>query len=100
MKPLIFAGTVEGRQLAEALSKRGIRPTVSVATPYGGSLLRGLDAEILCGRLDRPQMASLMRREGFTLVLDATHPYAAEVTATIRAACGETGLPYLRLRRE
>ena len=33
-------------------------------------------------------------------MLDATHPYAAEVTENIRAACQNTGFPYQRVLRE
>ena len=34
------------------------------------------------------------------MVLDATHPYAAEVTENIRTACQNTGLEYRRVLRE
>ena len=33
-------------------------------------------------------MKALMERENPRVVIDATHPYAAEVTANIRLACG------------
>ena len=38
--------------------------------------------------------------QGYTLVIDATHPYAVEVTKNIRAAAEKAGLPYLRLLRQ
>ena len=38
--------------------------------------------------------------EGYTLVIDATHPYAVEVTKNIRSAAEAAGLPYLRLLRQ
>lgn len=34
------------------------------------------------------------------LVIDATHPYAAEVTQNIKAACEKTGSSYVRVLRE
>ena len=37
--------------------------------------------------------------EAGALVIDATHPYASEVTANIKAACAESGAEYLRLLR-
>ena len=37
---------------------------------------------------------------GYTLVIDATHPYAVEVTKNIRAAAQAAGLPCLRLLRQ
>ena len=36
---------------------------------------------------------------GFSHCIDATHPYAREVTQNIRAACEAAGIPYLRLKR-
>lgn len=95
---LIFGGTTEGRLLAEYCVRNGINADVSVATEYGASLLpEGIS--ILCGRLDAREMTELIR-SGYSAVVDATHPYAVEATANIRAACEETGTNCLRLIRK
>ncbi|UWP59741.1 bifunctional cobalt-precorrin-7 (C(5))-methyltransferase/cobalt-precorrin-6B (C(15))-methyltransferase [Ruminococcus gauvreauii] len=97
---LIFAGTLEGRTIAEFLSKYHIETYVCVATQYGESLLpKGGSLKISHERLDRDQMKALMERENPRVVIDATHPYAAEVTANIRLACEAAKKPYLRLLR-
>ena len=100
-KVLLFAGTIEGRMVAEFLRKHEIRTWVCVATEYGGSLIPE-DAVIHVSeeRLNQQQMEALMRRLEGVLVVDATHPYAAEVTANIRNAAKRTGCEYLRLLRE
>lgn len=100
-KVLLFAGTIEGRMVAEFLRKHEIRTWVCVATEYGGSLISE-DAVIHVSeeRLDQQQMEALMRKLEGVLVVDATHPYAAEVTANIRNAAERTGCEYLRLLRE
>ncbi|WP_130849731.1 precorrin-6A reductase [Intestinimonas timonensis] len=98
MKVLLFGGTGEGRALAEWMLARGLDATVCVATEYGETLLpEGVKVHV--GRLDAGEMAALMA-DGYTLVIDATHPYAVEVTENIRAASERTGLPYLRLLRQ
>lgn len=98
MKLLIFGGTTEGRILAEELSALGAEVAVSVATQAGAEGLAGADGiRVLTGRLDRSGMEALL--PGFDLCVDATHPYAAEATAAIRAACKSTGTPRLRLLR-
>ena len=98
---LLFAGTTEGRELAERLSEAGVPCTVSVATEYGAQVLGpGEGRTVLQGRLTGEQMESLIREEGFTCVVDATHPFATEVSAQIRKACEETDVPYLRLARD
>ena len=98
---LIFAGTTEGRELAEHLAGAGVRCTVSVATEYGAQILGpGKGRTVLQGRLTQEQMEFLIREEGYTCVVDATHPFATEVSAQIRKACEETKVPYLRLARD
>ena len=103
---LIFAGTTEGRELAEYLSRQEIQTHVCVATEYGGQLL-GEDAyrTVHAGRLTADAMCALMEElaegtAGGLLVVDATHPYAAEVSANILAACKVSGAKYIRLLRE
>jgi precorrin-6x reductase len=97
---VLFGGTTEGRQLAEFLAQAGIPALVCVATALGqeqAPVAPGLSCHV--GRLDRTQMVDLLRRTAPQLVVDATHPYAAVVTANLRAACAESGLAYLRVRR-
>lgn len=96
MRVLLFGGTAEGRTLAEWLSAQGIPFTVCVATEYGETLLPE-DMDVRTGRIDQAGMEDLM--PGYTLAVDATHPYAAAVTENIRAAAEKTGLPLLRLLR-
>lgn len=100
-KLLLFAGTQEGRELAEFCSSHGITGHVCVATEYGGQLLpvkQGL--EVSHQRLSGQEMEALMEKLQGPLVIDATHPYATVVTENIRAACQKTGCEYLRLVRK
>ena len=94
---LIFGGTTEGRELAEFCAENSITADVSVATEYGASLLPD-SMNVLCGRLDAEQMTALIRN-GYSAVIDATHPYAVEATENIRRACTAAGTEYLRLIR-
>ena len=98
---LIFAGTTEGRRLAECLSQAEIPSLVCVATEYGETLLpRGQFVHHHAGRLSEPEMEALMKEQSFHAVIDATHPYAVEVSANIRKAAAQAGLSYRRLLRE
>lgn len=115
----IFAGTTEGRQLAQFLGsqqffgsrqvpgdqhvcgRQRIRTTVCVATEYGGELIPQQEGiEVLTGRLLPEEIVRLFRERGFDMVIDATHPYATAVTENIRSACRECGVVCHRLRRE
>ncbi len=99
---LVFGGTTEGREIAGWLSARGAcSVVVSSLTEYGGSLVEGLpNVESLTGRLLPDAMEQLMRDRAFACVVDATHPYAAGVSASIATACGKTSTPLLRVIRE
>ena len=100
-KVIVFAGTTEGRQLAQFLEKRQVSAHICVATEYGEQLLgENENLEISHERLDKTQMEELILKNQKPLVIDATHPYAAEVTKNIQAACESTGAEYLRVLRE
>lgn len=98
---LIFAGTTEGRELSEILSKKKIEHTVCVATEYASLLIKDNEyAKVHCERLDAYEMVSMIKEGGFALVIDATHPYAYEVSDNIKSAAKETGIKYIRLKRD
>ena len=100
---LLFAGTSEGRQIAEALQKYAVSVCVFTATEYGSSLIEETDwLQVRNGRLDADAMEVVFRNESKekALVIDATHPYAVEVSANIQKACEKTGREYLRVQRE
>ena len=101
-KVLVFGGTSEGRELVSWLAARAdCQITASSATDYGGSLIQeGPRVRSLAGRLPEAEIEALMRRERFTCVVDATHPYATSITASIERAAKSTGTPLLRLLRE
>ncbi|MDY3619038.1 precorrin-6A reductase [Agathobaculum sp.] len=98
MNVILFAGTSEGRALAEFLAEHGQKATVCVATEYGEAVLPTLPGVgVRRGRLSEAQMEELF--SAGDLVIDATHPYAAEVTENVRAACARTDAQYIRLCR-
>ena len=117
MNILIFGGTTEGRMLAQAISelhKDRHSVTVSVATSVGAHELAGINGiKVIVGRLDEEEMVRLFSEKGsdggcedradmhlpYDLVVDATHPYAVEVSANIRSAAARTGVSLVRLVR-
>lgn len=100
-KILLFAGTTEGRLLTEYLIKKPVQLHVCVATEYGRSLLPASPRlTVSSHRMDSAEMTDFMEREKFDLVMDATHPYASEVTKSIRAACEQTHIFYQRISRD
>ncbi len=98
-KVLVFGGTTEGRRIYDFLRRHEIAVTLSVATAYGKQVLEA-DDHVIQGRLTCDQMVVLMREDEFSLVIDATHPYATVATETIQEACQKTATAYVRLARQ
>lgn len=96
----IFGGTTEGRVIAEWCVNHHVKAFVSVATDYGSKLLPGSKyLEILENRLDSEQMMRIFREKEISIVIDATHPYAVEVSRNISTACSECGVKKFRIIR-
>ena len=99
-KAIVFAGTTEGYALCEFLAENRVSVYACAATEYGGSLLQENEfLHVSAGRLKTEDMEELFRKENPAIVLDATHPYAAEVTKNIRTACESAGVLYQRILR-
>ena len=109
----LIAGTGEGPRLAAALLQAGWLVRVSVVSqaaarayaPHPGLQL----AAGAIGSLS-PQQTPLdgvrqelerarARHQPYRWVIDASHPFASRITAALAQACGEAGVPLLRLRR-
>ena len=97
---LLFAGTTEGRRIAEALADQPVTLTVSVATEYGETLIAPAgNVRVLFGRKNADEIEALISETQASLLIDATHPYAVEVTKTLKAVCASTGTEYVRVLR-
>lgn len=95
---LVLGGTAEARELADLLDSAGAQVISSLAgrvpdprLPAGEVRIGGFGgvsglAEFLAGR-------------GIRQVVDATHPFAAGITANAVAACARVGTPLIVLRR-
>lgn len=99
---LVFGGTSEGRELVEWLSARATCAViVSALTEYGGLLVEGLPrVEPITGALSAEAMKRLMHTRNVACVIDATHPYAVQVSAEIEASARACGIPRYRVLRE
>ena len=99
---ILFGGTTEGRLLAGYLSDKSIKTLVCTATEYGGELVNITSSSITIttGRKDESEIRALLKIHRPRLVIDATHPYASDVTKNLRSACEAEKSEYLRVLRE
>ena len=95
---LIFGGTTEGRLLAEFCAESRIYADICVATDLGANLLpKSNYINIMTGKKNKDEIAEILQKRRYIAIIDATHPYAAEVTENIKSVCGE--IKYIRVKR-
>lgn len=96
-KILILGGTTEARQLAGKLAARA-SVTLSLAGRTESPVAQGVPVRS-GGFGGADGLADHLRKEPIDLLIDATHPYAAQISANAAQAARVTGVPILALRR-
>lgn len=98
----VAAGTQDGRELAKFLLEHGYDVAVSVVSHYGEQLLadcRGQNLIINDQPLDRAEMETYLKQHKIRLLVDASHPYAVNVSQNAMEVCRTLGIPYIRYER-
>ena len=97
----VAAGTQDGRELAGFLLEQGFRVVASVVSRYGEQLLRQYQGILINDQpLDEVGLADYMRQHAVKVFVDASHPYAANVSRNAMAACSRLSVPYIRYERQ
>ncbi|MDQ7093452.1 precorrin-6A reductase [Desulfosporosinus sp. PR] len=99
MKLFVMAGTEDGRQLAEALKKRGHDVLVSTLTAYGADLVSEQGLSVRSGAMNAELLTEFLNSNSYTALVDATHPYALRVKEIAQKVCAELSVPYFRWER-
>ncbi|MGE6741085.1 cobalt-precorrin-6A reductase [Allorhizobium pseudoryzae] len=96
---LILGGTTEARQLAERLGETGrFRLELSLAGRTKAPVRQPVPLRI-GGFGGAEGLGRYLTEHGFDLLVDATHPYAAKISANAARAADLTGIPLVTLRR-
>jgi precorrin-6A/cobalt-precorrin-6A reductase len=99
----VAAGTQDGRELAKYLLDNGYDVAASVVSHYGEQLLadcRGRNFIINDKPLDQQQLEEYLRVHDIRLFVDASHPYAVNMSQNGLTACKNLQLPYIRYERD
>lgn len=100
MKIFLTAGTEDGRKLAEFLARHGHEVTASVVSDYGKKILQQHDGiKISDKKLDADELTKILRENFFDALVDASHPYAVNVSQNAIDACRRTKIFYVRFER-
>jgi cobalt-factor III methyltransferase len=97
----VFSGTSDGNALARALAEAGHAVVVSSASDYGAeqATLNCPGVTTVSGRLGLERRRELLRQSGARRIVDATHPYASDMSRQLIELAAGLGLPYLRFER-
>lgn len=98
---LVIGGTSDSYQLIEKLLSQEEKVMATVTTDYGQKLLREkFEIKIVKKRLGSSELYNLIKKEKIKAVVDATHPFAEEITKNAVRAAAEAEIEYLRFERE
>lgn len=98
MRALILGGTSDANRLADAAARAGLDAIYS----YGGRTRTPLSQPLstrIGGFGGVSGLVAYIHHEGITHVVDATHPFAAEMSRNAVAACAMTRTPLIALAR-
>lgn len=98
MTTLVLAGSGEARVLCQALADRGVTAVASLAGEARVPTNLGLPTRI-GGFGGRNGFREFLEKQQVTQVIDATHPFADQMTATAASVCAKLGVAHLVLQR-
>jgi len=100
-KIMVMAGTSDAHNIISELSAwKEIHILATATTTHGAELARisGAD-DVVEGRLDVGDLAEIIKSRQINVIIDATHPFAANATRNAIRAAEMTGISYLRFER-
>jgi cobalt-factor III methyltransferase len=97
----VFSGTSDGNALARELGRHHGPIVVSTASEYGAELAREQCAGITvwAGRQGVEIRRRTLRATQARAIVDATHPYARQMSEQLIGLADEVGIPYVRYER-
>lgn len=100
-KILLFAGTAEGRMVADFLRGTSVSLYVCAAAEHGAEFIQeSKNVKVLSEPMDTSEIKYVIRKNGIKRVIDATHPLAREAAESIKKASKEMNVQYHRILRE
>ena len=96
---LVLAGTQDGREIAAGLREAGYEVIASVVSEYGRELVAQSGVPAQAAAMDEQELQQFVIQHGIRLMIDATHPYAVNVSRNARQVAANLHIPCLRYER-
>lgn len=98
---LVLGGTSDSLEICDKLNKNNdLSYTLSVTTNYGEDLAKKYAKNVIIGKLAEEDMINFIEKNNITKIIDATHPYAIEVSKNAIKCAKEKNVDYLRYERK
>ncbi|WP_211243620.1 cobalt-precorrin-6A reductase [Paracoccus hibiscisoli] len=98
MRVLLLGGTTEASRMAALLAEAGVDAVFSYAGRTAAPVAQPLPMRV-GGFGGAEGLGRYLRDQRITHLIDATHPFAAQISRNADAACHAAGVPMLMLRR-
>jgi precorrin-6A/cobalt-precorrin-6A reductase len=96
----LILGTSEGKKILSLLNNFTDNIFVSTATDYGGEILKKYKYAYLNTKpLKIQNLINVLKEKNVKVLVDASHPYALEITDNCIKACEELNIEYIRYER-
>lgn len=96
----LIGGTKDSAEIAKAIAAENFACIVTVTTETAkGLYVCHPVLTIVVGKIDRTRMRDFCQQERISVIVDASHPHAAEISQGAIAIATELQLPYLRYER-
>ncbi|NFM16357.1 cobalt-precorrin-6A reductase [Clostridium sporogenes] len=96
----LILGTSEGREILSLLNKFTDNILISTATAYGGEILKNYKYKKLNTKpLNKKELSNMLKKNQVNILIDASHPYALEVTKNAREVSKDLNIEYVRYER-
>ena len=97
---LVLGGTSDSIEICNLLNKHNLSYFVSVTTAYGKEIASKCTDKVLLKKLTIEDMIEFIKENKIDKVIDATHPYAVEVSTNAMKSCELSNIRYIRFERE
>ena len=98
---LVLGGTSDSLEICDRINKYKNLPYIlSVTTSYGEDLARKYAKNVIKGKLAKEDMINFIEQNNINKIIDATHPYAIEVSKNAIQCATELNIDYIRYERK
>ena len=98
---LVLGGTSDSLEICDRINKHENLPYIlSVTTSYGEDLAKRHAKNVIAGKLAKEDMINFIEQNNISKIIDATHPYAIEVSKNAIQCAEELDIDYIRYERK